>query len=124
MKLNTFKRYNKEDYSGATDWFLTFLDNINTTIDSLNPLITHNIDIDNNLLAERQIVTLSHGVPIRIKLRSLRIRPTLVRVGYAAGFVGVGAITAYNTDGTISVTVFFLGTPPSVPVLTTLVLEP
>lgn len=124
MKIQSLKRYNSDDYSDAPDWFSDFLSNINSTIDTLNPLLQNNVDIDNNLLAERQIVKLSHGVAVKVRLRTLKVRPSLVRVGYASGFVGVGAITAYNTDGTYSVTVFFLGTPPTAPVLAVLVLEP
>lgn len=103
---------------------MNFLDNINTTIDMLNPLIQNGIDIDNNMTSERQVVTLSHGVAIKISLRKLSIRPALVRVGYAAGHVGVGAITTYNADGSLNVTVYFQGTAPTAAVATTLIFEP
>ena len=124
IKIQALKRYNKDDYSGATQWFLTFLDNINTTIDTLNPLLQGNVDIDNNLLAERQTVTLSHATAIKVKMRDLTIRPTLVRVGYAGGYVGSCAVQTYNVDGTITIICYFQGTPPTVPVATTLIFEP
>lgn len=124
MKLQALKRYNKDDYPNAADWFLTFLDNLNSTIDILNPLLTHNIDLDNNILGERQTVTLTHATPISIKMRSLKQQPRFVRVGFASGYVGIGAISTYNTDGTLMVTVYFQGTLPTAPVSTVLYFEP
>jgi len=124
MKIRPLPRFLQDDYKSASSWFYTFLGNMNLIIDTLNPLIQNNVDIDNNLLAERQIVTLSHNTPITIKLQKLTAIPRLVRVGYAAGYVGVGAITGYNTDGTFQVTVYFVGTAPTAAVATTLVMEP
>lgn len=125
MKIRPFLRFNSDDYPQAPSWFLTYLNMINPMIDTLNVLLFNQIDTFYNIAAERQTVTLSHGVPIQIKLRSLNQIPYLVRVGYAAGYVGVGAITGYNTDGTIMVTVWFQdATPPTSPVATLLVLEP
>lgn len=124
MKIQPFKRLNRDDYRNAPDWFYDFLDAMNPLIDTLNILLLSNIDINNNLLAERQVVSLQHNVPITIKLLSLKQQPSLVRVGYANGFIGTGAITGYNVDGTYQVTVFFLGTPPTASTLTVLVFEP
>lgn len=124
MKLAPFRRFNRDDYRAAESWFGDFLDAMNLIIDSLNPLVASGVDIDNNLLAERQIVTLSHNVPIQIRLQRLKQVPKLVRVGYANGFIGTGAITGYNGDGSIMITVFFQGTPPTVPTATVLVIEP
>lgn len=124
MRITPLRRFSDDDYPDAEPWFLNFLDNLNPVIDTLNPLFVNNVDIDNNLLAERQTVTLSHGVPVIIKLQKLPLVPRLVRVGYAAGFVGVGAITGYLNNGTFLVTVYFMGTPPTVPVLTMLIFEP
>jgi hypothetical protein len=123
MRFQALKRYNKDDYSGAAEWFLTFLDNINTAIDTLNPLLAHNVDIDNNLLAERRTVLVTQATPFKIKMQRLAVQPTLVRVGYAAGYVGIAGITSYNTDGSVSVTVYYTVIPPG-PILTTLVFEP
>jgi hypothetical protein len=100
------------------------LGNLNLIIDTLNPLVQNNIDIDNNLLAERQTVTLSHNTAIQIKMQKLAQQPRIVRVGYASGYIGVGAITGYNTDGTLEVTVYFVGTAPTSPVSTVLIFEP
>lgn len=124
MKFRPFLRFNSDDYPKAEPWFLTYLNMINPMIDTLNVMLANNIDTTWNIAAERQTVLLSHGVPIQIKLRSLNQIPFLVRVGYASGYVGVGAITTYNTDGTLMVTVWFQGTPPTSPVSTLLVLEP
>jgi hypothetical protein len=124
VKVRPFRRFSDDDYPGAPTWFSDFLNTINPMVDGLNPLLANNIDIDNNLLAERQTVTLQHGVAIAIRLQRLKVIPRLVRVGYAAGYVGVGAITSYNTDGTFAVTVYFQGTAPTGPVQTTLVFEP
>lgn len=124
MRIASFIRFNRDDYREAEPWFSDFLDSLNIIIDTLNPLLASNIDINNNLLAERQIVTLSHNVPIKVRLQRLKQIPTLVRVGYANGFIGTGAITGYNPDGTVMVTVFFHGTPPANPTATVLVIEP
>lgn len=124
MKVAQLRRLNSDDYHNAPEWFLTFVDNMNVMIDNLNPLLQNGIDIDNNITAERQTVTLSHATPIKIKLNRLTTTPKIVRVGYAAGLVGVAAITAFNADGTITITVYFQGTPPTTPILTTLVMEP
>lgn len=124
MRIAAFARFNKDDFRNAPDWFLNFLDNINVTIDSLNPLIAHGIDIDNNMLAERQTIKVTHNVPLKITLRSLSRQPTLIRVGYAAGHLVSGAsITGYNTDGSIMVTILF-SDAPTTPVLATVVFEP
>src|SRR4051812_34029008 len=103
MKVRSFKRFSADDFRGSPNWFLDFIDSLNPMIDSLNPLLANNIDIDNNLLAERQSVTVSHGVPVTVTLRSLTAIPRLVRVGYAAGYVGSAAITSYNGDGSVQV---------------------
>lgn len=124
MKIVPFQRFNVDDYRNSQPWFQLFLDNMNFMVLTLNALLQRNIDIDNNLLAERQIVKLSHNVPITIKLQSLKTQASLVRVGFAAGFIGIGAITTYNPDGTLQVTVYFQGTIPTVPVTTTLIFEP
>lgn len=124
MKVRTFKRFSDDDYGQAPSWFLDFIDALNPMVDSLNPLLANNIDLDNNMLGERQTVLLSHGVPIIIKLQKLRQVPRFVRVGYAAGYVGLGGITTYLNDGTFYVTVWFLGIVPNVPVSTILFFEP
>lgn len=124
MKVMTLRRFSDDDYPNAQPWFLDFLNNLNPVIDTINPLFANNITIDDNLAAERQTVTLSHGVPVLIKLQTLKLVPRLVRVGFANGYVGVAGITNYLNDGTFYVTVYFQGTPPVVPVLTTLVIEP
>jgi hypothetical protein len=124
MKVRTFKRFADDDYPHAPQWFLDHLDALNPMIDALNPLLANNIDIDNNMLAERQTVTLSHNTPIQIKLQKLKTTPFIVLVGYAHGYIGHGAITSYNNDGMFYVTVFFLGTIPTSPVSTTLVFLP
>lgn len=124
MRIRPFTRLSTDDFRGAEPWFITFLETMNPMIDTLNSLVQNNINIDDNLLAERQTVLLSHGVPVTIKLRKLRQQPYFVRVGYAAGHVGTGAVTGYNSDGSVQVTVYFSGTIPTTPVLTTIVLEP
>jgi hypothetical protein len=124
MKISALNRFNIDDYSNSPQWFQNFLNNLNTIVINLNNLIQNNVDLTYNILCERQTVSLKHGVPITITLRSLKTRPTLVRVGYASGYVGTGAITAYNTSGTLQVTVYFSGTAPTGAVSTVLVFEP
>lgn len=75
-------------------------------------------------MAERHTISVVHGVSINVRMISLKAAPKLVRVGYANGYVGVGAINQYNADGTVQVTVYFLGTPPTTAIPTVLVFEP
>jgi hypothetical protein len=124
MKVRPLPRFSRDDYRAADAWFYDFLDGLNVVVDALNPVFANGLDIDNNLISERRTLAITHGVPINVRLNVLKSRPTLVRVGYAAGYVGHGAITKYNSDGTIAVTVYFLGTPPAGAVNTTIVLEP
>lgn len=124
MKLATLLRFSEDDYTGAPDWFRTFLGSLNQMVDSIGPLVQHNIDLDNNILGERQTLTVTNGVPITVRLRTLKTTPSFVRVGYAAGYVGVAAITKYNVDGTLQVTVNFTGTQPTSSVSITVYFEP
>lgn len=123
MRLSPFRRFTSEDYPTAPSWFRTFFDNINPMVDQLNRLLASNIDIDSNLLAERQTVLVQHGVPITIKMNRLTQTPFLVRVGFANGHVGYAAVTNLNADGSVQVTVYFQDAPVA-PVSTVLVFEP
>lgn len=124
MKVSQFKRFLQDDYSGADQWFYDFLGNLNMMIDTLNPLLQGNVDIDNNQLAERVIISLSHNTPISIRLRKLTVQPNIVRLGYAGGNPGVAYISGYNKDGTVNAGVYFLGTPPTAAVSCILIFEP
>jgi hypothetical protein len=57
-------------------------------------------------------------------MKKLTSAPKLVRLGYAGGYIGTAAITGYNTDGSIVVTVFFVGTVPTSAQSCVLVFEP
>jgi hypothetical protein len=119
-----FKRFDKEDYRTSPDWFDDFLENLNPMIDALNPLLQNSIDIDNNLLAERQTVAVTHNVPITLTMKRLKQTPFLVRAGYAQGHIVTGCnITAYNSNGSIQVTVLF-NDAPTTAVSTVLIFEP
>lgn len=110
MKIQSFRRFTMQDYTGAPTWFQNFLNALDPMIDTLNFLLQNNIDLDNNILGERQTISLKHNVPITVKMKTLgQTRPNIVTVGYAQGFIGSAAITAYNADGTVDVTVFFQG---------------
>jgi hypothetical protein len=124
MKIRPLPRFLQDDYPTAGSWFYNFLGNLNLIIDTLNPLVQGNIDTFYNIQCERQTVTLSHATAIQIKLQTLTAIPRFVRVGYAAGYVGVAAITSYNTDGTFDITVYFQGTAPTAAVATMLIFEP
>lgn len=124
MKIRQFRRFNRDDYRAAPDWFLNFLDNLNLMVDQLNVLLQNNIDIDNNLLAERRTLSVTHNTPINVTMQKLTQQPYLVRAGYASGHVVTGCnITGYNSDGSVAVTVTFADAPTS-PVSTTLIFEP
>lgn len=127
MKLLPFRRFLNEDFPKAPQYFYDFLADLNPFVDAINRLFQGNIDITNNLLAERQTVSVQHGVAVTIKLQKLDPnfqRPFLVRAGYANGqTVSSVAITGYNSDGTFTVVVSFVGAPTAtIPVL--LVFEP
>lgn len=125
MKVRSINRFNRSDYPNQSDEFYRLLDNLNLIPDTLNPLLQSNVDIDNNLLAERQTVTLSHGVPVTVRMRKLKQTPFLVRYGYAnKNAVRSATITQINADGTIAVTVFFESPAPTNPVPVVLVFEP
>lgn len=124
MKLKPFIRFANEDYKTAPKWFWDFLGNLNQAIDTLNALLQNNVDIDNNLLAERQTVTVSHNTPITLTMKKLTSTPRLVRLGYANGYQGVASITGYTTSGGVTVTVYFLGTAPTAAQSVVLVFEP
>jgi hypothetical protein len=119
-----FRRFNKDDYRNAPQYFYTLLDNLQPIVDTCNFLFQSNIDIDNNMLAERQIVSCTHGVPFSTRMRTLAVTPKLVRYGYASGAQVLAAnITGYNADGTVEVTVLFNGAPTTAQTLQ-LVFEP
>ena len=124
MQIRPLPRFLQDDYPSAGAWFYNFLGNLNSIIDTINPLIQSGIDTFYNINCERQTVTLSHNTPIQITLKTLDAIPRFVRVGYAAGYIGVGAITSYNTNGTFMVTVYFVGTAPTAAVSTMLIFEP
>jgi hypothetical protein len=123
MKIRPFQRYANEDYKSAPKWFWDFLSNLNMMVDTLNSCLQNNLDIDNNLLAERQTVTVSHNTPATVSMKKIGT-PRLVRLGYANGYQGTASITGYGTDGSVIVTVFFVGTPPTTAQAVTLVFEP
>lgn len=123
MQIQQFRRFSAEDYPHAPTWFRSLMDNINPMVDQLNQLLAGNIDIANNLLAERQTITVKHGVPFSIRMQRLTQTPFLVRVGYANGHVGYAAITNFNNDGTVQVTVYFQDAPTAA-IPTLLVFEP
>ena len=124
MKISPFRRFNSDDYPSAASYFSDFLGSLNVIVDALNNLLQNNIDITYNMAAERQTQMMTHGVAQNIKLNTLKQTPSLVRVGYAGGYVATAAITNYNSDGTVQVTVYFQGTAPTTPVSTLLVFEP
>ena len=123
MKVAPFKRFLQDDYHSAPQWFFDFLGNLNQMIDSLNPALQSGLDIENNLTAEVQQVTVSHEVPITLKMRRI-VTPRLVRLGYASGYHGVAGIVGFGTDGSVQVIVSFVGQMPPGPVAVELVFEP
>jgi hypothetical protein len=120
MKIRPLQRHNVDDYRQAPQWFRDFLDVTNQGVDTLNTVLQGNIDINNNLAAESQTVTLSHNTPTKVRLLRLQSVPSFCIAGYAGGNVGVGRITNYQSDGSLMVTVYFLGTPPTGSVATKL----
>lgn len=124
MQIRPFQRFQNDDYKAAPSWFWDFLGNLNQMVDTLNAALQNNLDIDYNFRAERQTVKVSHNVPVTLNLRRLSGQPRMVRLGYASGYQGTATITGYNTDGSLQVTVFFLGTAPTTPQTVTLVFEP
>lgn len=123
MQIQPFRRFTLEDYPNAPSWFQNFMTNINPMVDQLNQLLAGRIDIANNLLAERQTISVTHGVPFNIRMQRLTQSPFLVRVGYADGHTGYAAVTAFNVDGTVQVTVYFHDAPATA-VSTLLIFEP
>lgn len=125
MKIGPFTRFNRNDYRNLPDAFYEVLDNLNPLVDTLNKLLQGNIDIDNNMLAERQLVSVEHAVPVTLRMRKLRTPPFLVRAGYSSGNrVAAANITQINSDGTVQVVVDFLSPAPTGPVEVVLVFEP
>jgi hypothetical protein len=124
MKIRPFTRFSQDDYRGSPVWFWNFLGNLNLMVDTLNAALQSNLDIDNNLLAERQTVSVSHNVPVTLRMKKLTSTPRLVRLGYANGYIGTAAISKYNTDGSLQVTVYFLGTVPTSAQSVVLIFEP
>lgn len=124
MRFRPLVHFNTDDYRTAPQWFSNFLSVMNLMVDTLNSLLQNNVDIDNNLLAERQTVSVIHNVPTTVKMRKLAQTPFLVRAGYASGHVVTGcSITGYNNDGTVQITVQFSGAPTTA-IATTLIFEP
>lgn len=123
IKIRPFVRFNQDDYKGSSAWFWNFLGTLNLMVDTLNFLVQGNIDIDNNLYAERQTVSVSHNTPITLSMKKITSVPKMVRVGYASGYIATANITAYDTDGTLQVTVYFLGTVPTTAQTVILVFE-
>jgi len=124
VKIRPLKRFLQDDYRSAPQWFFDFLGSLNQAVDTLNPALQNGLDLDNNMTAERQQVTVTHNVPITVRMRRIGTTPRLVRLGYAAGYVGTANVTAYKSDGGVTVTVFFLGTVPTTAVSVVLIFEP
>jgi hypothetical protein len=124
MKFRPFRRFVIDDYPTSQSWFRDFLDALNPLIDTLNPMLQNGLDTTYNLTGERQVISLQHGVPVTVKLNSLKSQPVFVRCGYASGYVASAAVTAYNGDGSVTILPYFAGTPPASSVSVTVFFEP
>lgn len=114
-KFTPLKHLNADDFRTAPQWFRDYLDQYNILADALNFLLPGHIDIDWNLQAEKQTVTVSHNTPVTVNLQKLST-PTFCILGYCGGSVGVANIVGYPNPKSVSVNVFFLGTVPTNPV--------
>lgn len=59
MKVNDFKKFRKEDFQDAPEWFQKFLVILNDTLES-NTTTLKKLDLNNNFLSEEREITLEN----------------------------------------------------------------
>jgi hypothetical protein len=91
MKISAFKRFLSEQFAGAPDWFVKFLQQLNLmteqTVDALNGKLT----IDDNLNQQWQTFTIRAGATADANVTTFQCAIDGMPKGVVVGSVGSGS---------------------------------
>ena len=106
MKISAVKKFSREDFTGAPDWFGRFLDEINNFSDQMITFTENNIIYEDNIYCQNVQYNFNHGEQVKF-LNKLKNKPRGLIAVAADGYAIDAAELQYDNGGQIGITVYF-----------------
>lgn len=106
MKIAAVKKFSREDFAGAPEWFGAFLDEINNFSDQMITFTENNIIYEENIYCQSVDYNFNHGQQVKF-LNKLKGKPRGLLAVAAQGYAIDAAELQYDNGGQIGITVYF-----------------